>query len=87
MKTRFGGPQGESAAHTLDDFMRTARNRDRTLRLETDGAGVRLVTNGKRRYPLPHLRAGRMPFRLVASLCEFFGLPAEDFGLDSGPES
>jgi hypothetical protein len=68
-----------NVAYTIDDFLRTARSRDRTLRMETDGAGVRLFTNGKRRYPLPRLLGGRMPFFLVASLCEFFGLPAEDF--------
>ena len=87
MKTTDEGPEDDNAAQTVDDFMRTARSRDRTLKIEVDGAGVRVVTNGKKRYPLPRLRKGRMPFVLVTSLCEFFGLPAEDFGLDSGPEN
>jgi hypothetical protein len=71
---------------TVGEFLGLARNRGKELTVELDREGISRITDGSRSYPLPRLQGGRMPSALVASLCQYFGLPGIDFALDPGRE-
>jgi hypothetical protein len=70
---------------TVSDFIRLAADRDTRL-WETSQAGIRLITNGRRKYVLPDMPEGRLPWELVESLCVRFDLPRLDFALDARDE-
>lgn len=67
---------------TVSDFIRLAAERGTALWTEMGEDGILRITNGTRKYFLPQLPGGRLPWDFVESLCRRFDLPRLDFALD-----
>ena len=73
----------DPALLTLQEFIKLAADRGKTLWVIQNRRGDPLLTDGDRRHALPALRkGGLLPSNLVTALCELFRVPKIDAALN-----